>query len=184
MPRQNLDQFSDEIDGLKNKPILVSGAGGSIGSEICRTLIKGGLKRIILIDISESALFTISQELKDISKDVEIHSVLLSVKNKNKLNEIFKKYNPEIVYHAAAYKHVPLLEDNDNYSQAFKNNFFGTCNMADGINKFWRIKIYSCFNGQSCKANKLDGCFKKNGRNIFRFIGARFKNSILFSEIW
>ena len=141
MPRQNLDQFSDEIDGLKNKPILVSGAGGSIGSEICRTLIKGGLKRIILIDISESALFTISQELKDISKDVEIHSVLLSVKNKNKLNEIFKKYNPEIVYHAAAYKHVPLLEDNDNYSQAFKNNFFGTCNMADasinsGVSKF------------------------------------------------
>ncbi len=141
LPRNNLDDFNNEIDVLQNKSIVITGAGGSIGSELARALIKGGVKEIMLIDISESALFVISEELKHISKSAKIRSVLLSVKNKNKLSDIFKKYRPDYVYHAAAYKHVPILEEDDNYSQAFKNNFLGTCNIADvsklyGVSKF------------------------------------------------
>lgn len=132
LPRTNLDEFGKELEKINDKSVLVTGAGGSIGAEICRILAKkGGIKKIILIDISEPALFAISEELKEINKKLRIISVLGSVKKTNLLINIIEKHKPEIVYHAAAYKHVPILENDLNYSQAFNNNFFGTCNIAD-----------------------------------------------------
>ena len=131
LPRKNLDEFSAETNELKDKTILITGAGGSIGSEISRIITQINAKKAILLDISESALFAISQELKEFSSETIIVPVLASVKNKQKLREVFTKYNPDIVYHAAAYKHVPILEDENNYQQSMTNNFFGTVNIAE-----------------------------------------------------
>ena len=181
MPRSNMDEFTGELDTLKNKTILISGAGGSIGSEICRSLIKGGVKKIILIDISESALFSISQELKEISDDAEVHAILLSVKNKGKLVEIFKKYKPDIVYHAAAYKHVPILEEDDNYAQAFKNNFFGTCNIADVSSSLNVPKFILVSTDKAVRPTNLMGASKRLAEIYLDSISSESKT--IFSSV-
>lgn len=110
---------------IKDKTILITGAGGSIGSEISRQCIKYNAKKIILLDHSEFSLYNISEELKGYN----IESVMLSVLDKDKLKEIFSKHKPEIVIHAAAYKHVPLCEEN--IPIAVQNNIIGTKNVID-----------------------------------------------------
>ncbi len=120
---------------IKGKVVLVSGAGGSIGSEICRQCELFGAKKLILLDNSEFNLYSISENIRD----VETISVMKSVVNVEQLDETFKKYKPDIVIHAAAYKHVPLVEQNIN--EAIINNIIGTKNIIDtsikhGVEKF------------------------------------------------
>lgn len=114
---------------LKNKTILVTGAAGSIGSEIVRQVLQFGPKRIILLDQAETPLHHLALELNKIDVSAEICSVISDVRNKEAMEGIFVKYNPEVVYHAAAYKHVPLMEENP--SQAIFVNVVGTKNVAD-----------------------------------------------------
>ena len=123
---------------IKDKIVLVSGAGGSIGSEICRQCEHFGAKKLILLDNSEYNLYTITEELQD----VETVSVMQSVVNKEHLAKTFKEHTPDIVIHAAAYKHVPLVEANI-YEGIF-NNVIGTKNIIDisiefGVQKFVMI---------------------------------------------
>ena len=131
---QDLDK--DKISSfINNKIVLVTGAGGSIGSEICRQCIKFGAKRLILVDHSEFNLYQVEQELQ--TEDIML--VMQSVTDKNSLKETFDKYRPNIVIHAAAYKHVPLVESN--ISEAIVNNVVGTKNTIDcaiesGVEKF------------------------------------------------
>ena len=120
---------------INNKVILVTGAGGSIGSEICRQCIKFGAKRLILVEHSEFNLYQIEQELQR----EDIIPIMQSVTDKNSLKETFNRYRPNIVIHAAAYKHVPLVESN--ISEAIINNVVGTKNTIDcaiesGVEKF------------------------------------------------
>ena len=110
---------------VKNKTILISGAGGSIGSELCRQCAKFGAKELILLDNCEYNLYMISEEIKDIPTI----SVMRDIKNRVSLEEIFALYNPQIVIHAAAYKHVPLVEAN--IEEAIVNNVVGTKNIID-----------------------------------------------------
>ncbi len=112
-------------DFLNGKSILVTGAGGSIGSEIVRKCVKYGASEVILIDHSEYNLYKISEELSSFN----IKSVLCSVCNKKHLHEVFSEYNPDIVFHAAAYKHVPLVENS--IKSAIFNNIIGTKNTID-----------------------------------------------------
>jgi len=123
---------------IKDKTILVTGAGGSIGSEICRQCEKFGAKKLILLDHSEYNLYAIIEELKK----VKTVPVMQSVVNKNFLDETFKSHLPDIVIHAAAYKHVPLVESN--IDEAILNNIIGTKNVIDlsikyGVEKFIMI---------------------------------------------
>ncbi|MFP4487476.1 MAG: polysaccharide biosynthesis protein, partial [Campylobacterales bacterium] len=110
---------------LKDKVVLVTGAGGSIGSEICRQCVRFGVSKLIMLDHSEYNLYAISEELAD----ADISPILASVVDKQRLEEVFELYSPEIVIHAAAYKHVPLVEENIN--QAITNNIEGTKNTID-----------------------------------------------------
>ena len=110
---------------IKNKTILVTGAGGSIGSVLCKKITSLKPKLLITFDISEFALYTLNKELE--SAEIEILSILGSVNHKNKLNKIFKKYNIDTVYHTAAYKHVPMLENNA--CSGVYNNILGTHNV-------------------------------------------------------
>ena len=126
LARHPKDLDKDEITSfIKDKVILITGAGGSIGSEIARQCIQFNAKKLILLDHSEFNLYSISEELKD----NDISCVMQTVVNINKLEETFKKYLPQIVIHAAAYKHVPLCEEN--IKESIENNIIGTKNTID-----------------------------------------------------
>ena len=112
---------------------MVTGAGGSIGSELCRQIIRNRPKLLLLFEISEYALYAIEQDLKDIMRKesitgVVVHPLLGSVQNTQRLTEIMQTFKVDTVYHAAAYKHVPMVEYN--VVEGVQNNIFGTYNTA------------------------------------------------------
>lgn len=121
---------------IKGKSILVTGGGGSIGSELCRQIAKFNPSRLIIFDIYENNLYNIEMELKQNHYDekFEIVAIVGSVRDKKRLEQVFKKYNPYLVFHAAAHKHVPLMEVNP--LEAIKNNVFGTYNVANYADKY------------------------------------------------
>lgn len=114
---------------IKGKRILVTGGCGSIGSEIVRQLIKFKASTIIVYDNAESPLFYLEQELKKTSGDIHIRYIIGDVRDKERLDEVFESFRPNVVYHAAAYKHVPMMEGNP--IEAIKTNVLGTKNVAD-----------------------------------------------------
>jgi FlaA1/EpsC-like NDP-sugar epimerase len=109
---------------ITSKVVLVTGAGGSIGSEICRQIAKLNPQNLILLELNEFALYKIYEELKILNKNLKIIPLIVNVQDQAKVNEIFKTFKVDTVYHAAAYKHVPLVEEN--ISESIKNNVFGT----------------------------------------------------------
>ena len=123
---------------IQDKTVLVTGAGGSIGSELCRQIVMLGPKRLILFELSEFALYKIESELKSMmvneySIDIEIIALLGSVQQKKRLMQVMKAYNVQTVYHAAAYKHVPIVEHNP--IEGVRNNIFGTVNAVFAANE-------------------------------------------------
>jgi len=115
---------------ITNKIVIVTGAGGSIGSELCRQIVSLKPKKLILYELSEFALYTIEKELSNFLKhDVDIYPILGSVNNKKRLKDVFNHFNAHTIYHAAAYKHVPMVEFNN--SEGVDNNIFGTLNCAE-----------------------------------------------------
>jgi FlaA1/EpsC-like NDP-sugar epimerase len=113
---------------LNSKVVLVTGAGGSIGSELSRQIIKFNPKKLLLLELNEYALYKIYEELKLVNKDLKIIPLLINVQDQVKVTEIFKTFKVDTAYHAAAYKHVPLVEQN--ISESIKNNVFGTLAIA------------------------------------------------------
>ena len=130
LERKPIELNTDEISNkLNRKTILITGAAGSIGSEIVRQVLFFNPLKIILLDQAETPLNTLSIELKEVNSAVEIVNCISDIRNLEFLEPIFEKYKPEIVYHAAAYKHVPMMEENP--SQAIFTNILGTKNVAD-----------------------------------------------------
>ena len=115
-------------DYIEGKTILVTGGGGSIGSELCRQIAVFNPKKLIIFDIYENNAYDIQNELKDSFPDLELKVLIGSIRDRDRLHEIFTKYNINVVFHAAAHKHVPLMEDSP--KEAIKNNVFGTLNLA------------------------------------------------------
>lgn len=119
----------DSILGyVQNKVVLVTGGGGSIGSELCRQIAAHKPSQLIVFDIYENNAYDLQQELKENFPDLKLTVLIGSVRNTNRINSVFETYHPDIVYHAAAHKHVPLMEDSPN--EAVKNNVFGTWKTA------------------------------------------------------
>src|SRR5262249_25163333 len=124
----HLDQ--DRIsEKLRGRVVLVTGAAGSIGSEICRQIARFRPEAIVGFEIAESALFTLQLQLARLFPDVPFHAEIGSIQNRARLNEVFARYRPSVVYHAAAYKHVPLMEAH--VFEAVENNVFGTMNVVE-----------------------------------------------------
>lgn len=116
--------MSDVFEMIKDKTILVTGGGGSIGSELCRQIAAHQPERLIIFDIYENNAYAIQQELREKYPEMELTVLIGSVRDSRRLEYVFKKYHPDIVYHAAAHKHVPLMEDSP--CEAIKNNVVGT----------------------------------------------------------
>ena len=124
---------------LKDKTILITGAAGSIGSEIARQVLKFNPKKIILLDQAETPLHSLTLETASLNSETEIVSLVADIRNKEAMNRFFKAYIPQVVFHAAAYKHVPLMEDNP--SQAILTNIEGTKNIAD-LSCLYKVKKF------------------------------------------
>jgi FlaA1/EpsC-like NDP-sugar epimerase len=116
------------LDYVKGKKVLVTGGGGTIGSELCRQIATHKPSHLIALDIYENSIYDVQQELTVAFPELKLTVLIASVRNTNRMNKIFDEYRPDIVYHAAAHKHVPLMEDSPN--EAIKNNVFGTFKTA------------------------------------------------------
>lgn len=137
---------------IRDKVVLVTGAGGSIGSEICRQIMRVGPKQLLLLGHGENSIYLINQELKKIYKDGPIIPIIADIRDKQQLDQIFTQYNPQVVFHAAAHKHVPLMEIQP--MAAVLNNIYGTRNVADvagrhGVERFVMISTDKAVNPTS-----------------------------------
>ena len=148
--REPVQLMTDEIKAFLNgKKVIVTGGGGSIGSEICRQVAKAGVKQLIVFDIYENNAHAIQLELQDKYPELDLVVLIGSVRNSRRLNKVFSTYHPDICFHAAAHKHVPLMEGSP--CEAIKNNTFGTYNtayaaMAYGCKKFVLISTDKAVN--------------------------------------
>ena len=147
------DPISVDLDSIlgyvQGKVVLVTGGGGSIGSELCRQIATHKPKPLVIVDIYENSVYDIQQELKQKYPDLDMVVLIASVRNTNRMNYIFSQYKPHIVYHAAAHKHVPLMEDSP--TEAIKNNVFGTFKTAQaaamsGVQRFVMISTDKAVN--------------------------------------
>lgn len=147
------DPVSVDMDSIlgyvQGKVVLVTGGGGSIGSELCRQIATHRPKQLVIVDIYENSVYDVQQELIQKYPELNLMVLIASVRNTNRMNYIFSKYKPHIVYHAAAHKHVPLMEDSP--TEAIKNNVFGTFKTAQaaamsGVQRFVMISTDKAVN--------------------------------------
>ena len=138
--REPIQVDLDSIMGyVSDKVVMVTGGGGSIGSELCRQIAAHHPKQLLLVDIYENTTYDIQNELKHNFPELNLEVLIASVRNTKRMEWIFKTYRPEIVYHAAAHKHVPLMEKSPN--EAVKNNVLGTWKIVQAADK-WKVKRF------------------------------------------
>lgn len=154
--RPSIDLKVDQIGSyLTNKVVCVTGAGGSIGSELCRQIVHFNPSKLIMVDINENALYMLKQEFlvmkrkHEMKDSIELESLIISIREREEIYKLMKNYKPDVVYHAAAHKHVPLMEDRP--TEAIRNNIFGTKNVIDaccncGISRFIMISTDKAVN--------------------------------------
>ena len=154
--RPNLDLLSKNIN---SKVVLVTGAGGSIGSEISRQILKLKPKKLLLLELNEFALYKISEELKNITPYLKIIPLLINIQNSSRVEEVFKTFKVDTVYHAAAYKHVPLVEEN--ICESVKNNVFGTLLMAEIALKYNVFNFVLISSDKAVRSTNIMGATKR-----------------------
>lgn len=144
---------------IEERTILVTGAGGSIGSELCRQIIKYNPKKLVMFDIYENNLYNIELELKAEYRHIEIIPIIGSVRDIKKLESVFETYQPYLVFHAAAHKHVPLMENSP--LEAIKNNVFGTYNVANCADKYKSRKMILISTDKAVNPTNIMGATKR-----------------------
>lgn len=168
---------------VSNKVILVTGGGGTIGSELCRQIAANGPRRIVIFDIYENNAYDIQQELKMKYPNLDLVVLIGSVRNSRRLNSVFSMYRPDIVFHAAAHKHVPLMEDSPN--EAIKNNVFGTYKTALAADKYGVDKFVMISTDKAVNPTNIMGASKRMCEMIIQtfsnhsktdFVAVRFGN--------
>ena len=150
---------SEIFKALHDKVIMVTGGGGSIGSELCRQIAKAEPKQLIIFDIYENNAYAIQQELKRKYPALRLETLIGSVRNTNRINSVIEKYRPEVLYHAAAHKHVPLMEDSPN--EAIKNNVEGTYKVAQAAAKYGVKKFVLISTDKAVNPTNIMGASKR-----------------------
>lgn len=176
----NLEDIMGYVTG---KVIMVTGGGGSIGSELCRQIAANKPKQLVIVDIYENNAYDIQLELKKNYPDLNLEVMIASVRNTKRMESLFERYHPEIVYHAAAHKHVPLMEDSPN--EAVKNNVFGTLNTARAADKYGTKRFILISTDKAVNPTNVMGATKRicemivqsfNRRSKTEFVAVRFGN--------
>ena len=152
----NLELLSKNIT---SKVVMVTGAGGTIGSELSRQIKKLNPKKLILVELSEFALYKINEDLKSINKNIKIIPLLINIQNKIKIEQVFNTFNIDTVYHAAAYKHVPLVEEN--ITESVKNNVFGTFYLAETALKYNVLNFVLISSDKAVRPTNIMGATKR-----------------------
>jgi FlaA1/EpsC-like NDP-sugar epimerase len=161
---------------INNKRVLVTGAAGSIGSELCRQIVKYNPKELIILDINENDLYFLKLFLER-HYDVEINFEIANIREKNKLEFLFKQYKPDLVYHAAAHKHVPLMEKN--IEEAVKNNVFGSKNLLDMADKYQVEKFVLISTDKAVNPTNVMGATKRLSEIILENINKDSKTKYM-----
>lgn len=178
--RVNLDEIMGYVE---NQVVMVTGGGGSIGSELCRQIALYNPKQLIIFDIYENNAYEIQQELKRHYPDLNLEVLIGSVRNTHRMETVFEKYHPDIVYHAAAHKHVPLMEDSPN--EAIKNNVFGTYKTAQAASKYGVKRFVLISTDKAVNPTNIMGASKRlcemivqsfNKISSTEFVAVRFGN--------
>lgn len=164
-------------DYIKGTTIMVTGGGGSIGSELCRQIVKFNPKELIVLDNYENNVYVLQQEIKRNCICANIKYVIASVRDKKKLDLIFNKYKPDIVFHAAAHKHVPLMEENP--GEAIKNNVFGTLNVALCADKYKVKRFVMISTDKAVNPTNIMGATKRICEMIIQSIDRRSKTQFV-----
>lgn len=182
--RDPIEVNVDEIIGyVKDKVVMVTGGGGSIGSELCRQIAGHGAKQLIIVDIYENNAYDIQQEIKVNHPELDLIVLIASVRNTARMQTIFKTYHPDIVYHAAAHKHVPLMEDSP--IEAIKNNVFGTLKTATAAGENGTKKFVLISTDKAVNPTNIMGASKRicemiiqqlNQKYATEFVAVRFGN--------
>lgn len=182
--REQIQVDLDSIMGyVSAKRVMVTGGGGSIGSELCRQIASKNPEMLIIVDIYENNAYEIQQELKYDYPDLNLVVLIASVRNTNRMNEIFQQYRPHIVYHAAAHKHVPLMESSPN--EAIKNNVFGTYKTAKAAGEYGVQKFVMISTDKAVNPTNIMGASKRICEMIIQtfnkyyqteFVAVRFGN--------
>ena len=171
------------MDYVSGKVIMVTGGGGSIGSELCRQIAAHKPKQLIIVDIYENTTYDVQNELKVKFPELNLVVLIASVRNTNRMNWIFEHYKPEIIYHAAAHKHVPLMEDSPN--EAIKNNVLGTWKIVQAADRYGVKKFVMISSDKAVNPTNIMGASKRicemiiqtyNRRSKTDFVAVRFGN--------
>ena len=182
--RDQFDLNTDQIESfIKGKTVLITGAAGSIGSELSRQISKFKPNSLLLLDQDETGIFNISKELEQNFPGLKIKHLVADVADREKVNKIFELLKPEIIFHAAAYKHVPLMEENAD--EAVKNNIFGTKNLVNAAVDFNTEKFIFISTDKAVNPTSVMGATKRVGEMICqlfnkerktKFVSVRFGN--------
>ena len=182
--RDPIELDNHNIKSLINgKVVLVTGAGGSIGSELCRQIMLHNPKQILILDNYENSLYDIELELKSKHPNSDIRAIVANIREKERLDAIFEHYAPEIVFHAAAHKHVPLMENNP--TEAIKINVFGTYNLVDCADKYNTKRFILISTDKAVNPTNIMGATKrlcemiiqaKNKSSKTEYVAVRFGN--------
>lgn len=168
---------------VQDKVVLVTGGGGSIGSELCRQAAAMGPKQLIVFDIYENNAYDLQMELRHRHPELDLVVLIGSVRDETRVNNIFAKYHPDLVCHAAAHKHVPLMEDSP--FEAIKNNVFGTYNVARAADRFGTQRFILISTDKAVNPTNVMGASKRicemvvqtvNERSKTEFVAVRFGN--------
>ncbi len=163
--------YEDIRNFLKDKTILVSGAAGSIGSEICRKLVQFGVKHIIGFEIDETEVFNLQFELEKITDDTQtVNLVVGDVRDREKLSRVLETYQPDIVFHTSAYKHVPLMEEHP--EEAVKTNVLGTLNLAELSVQYNVKKFINISTDKAVNPTSIMGATKRLGEMVCRSLNS------------
>lgn len=170
-------------DYLNNKVVLVTGGGGSIGSELCRQIAVFNPKKLLILDIYENSAYDLQNELTRFMPSLNKEIIIASVRDRKRMEEIFKNYRPNVVFHAAAHKHVPLMESNP--QEAIKNNVRGTLNVGECADKYGADKFVLISTDKAVNPTNVMGATKRlcemivqalNEKSETDFVGVRFGN--------